>query len=892
MFLVNELNGFFSFVAPRIPDDLLSQGSGQETGPTMTSSNSSPKRRNGLRLHGVSLDLRMEHPQFTKVDYTVVPDIDELYMSGRDDEVQEMFLPLARAGGLHDENSLFLLVRSLIRTRRQQEALELMEDLRSVVFDSRNLIFEYILLSARTGRYASMNQAIEHLEEAFGNNGVHSKVLQALLMTGAQTNRVEAYIQRMRTRFKHKADYEILRAAFNSKSWPLALRVAPLVPNEPRSMFLAMRTYQRTGRPEEARALIKRLDPSNYTNGQILTVLRVGLPICDESSMLPWFDASSLSSEEIKIEVARGRYQSALADGLFQPAFEAFRTLYRVDGFTTREILTLLRANNDDFETPLRRLFEFGGTDPSMLAAVAELGIKFNFRQLALKAFERLESMVLCASPKSELYTHYLEAATNSGDAELLTRAYETLPSLNVVGSDFHQFASYFERLLGAIGQRLDDKERHGTGHIEALLLTKVIEAHSGLSEYEHRPGHAVIVNNSLKFGGAERQVVRCLSSPSFSKDFVLWNHSVNNRLNSFIQQVEDMNLNIFDYSIDTIPDPEVYTPQVDALINLIPCTSPFNPGMLRKVRNLVTILSNERPYSLHLWQDSTNVLGAVAGLIAGVPRIVMSARSLPPFAGEDSSFPDKGPNYYYNNRFVKHLYKILLSKDNVYLCHNSENGRQKYVEWLGGFEDKMPLLRNGFDFTNTSIRQQNDKKSSSSKVLGAVFRFVEVKQPLLWLDVAASVSKRMKDVTFRMVGDGPMLELAMKHASDLGIASKVDFLGYRDDVHELLPSFDAFLLTSAIEGLPNVLIEAQSMGVPVISTNAGGARETFLEGKTGRMVDSFNVDELADAVCDVLSNETFQANARTIGRERTLKTFGEAVMHAQLHNILFEGSP
>ena len=57
------------------------------------------------------------------------------------------------------------------------------------------------------------------------------------------------------------------------------------------------------------------------------------------------------------------------------------------------------------------------------------------------------------------------------------------------------------------------------------------------------------------------------------------------------------------------------------------------------------------------------------------------------------------------------------------------------------------------------------------------------------------------------------MLETAISHAKALGLEDLVEFSGYRDDVNDILPTFDAFLLTSAIEGLPNVLIEAQSKG-------------------------------------------------------------------------------
>jgi glycosyltransferase involved in cell wall biosynthesis len=196
--------------------------------------------------------------------------------------------------------------------------------------------------------------------------------------------------------------------------------------------------------------------------------------------------------------------------------------------------------------------------------------------------------------------------------------------------------------------------------------------------------------------------------------------------------------------------------------------------------------------------------------------------------------------------------------------------------------------LRNGFEF-EYKVPQDRTRDNNKPLVVGVVFRFVEVKQPMLWLDVASKVSQSMENVVFRMVGDGPLLEQAMTYASELGIDSKIEFMGYRDDVELLLPEFDLFLLTSSIEGLPNVLIEAQSAGVPVVSTNAGGASETFLNHQTGILVETNSSDDLASAVCKILSNIDYRLNAQSMGVEFVNERFSVKSMHHQLYQILFE---
>ena len=78
-------------------------------------------------------------------------------------------------------------------------------------------------------------------------------------------------------------------------------------------------------------------------------------------------------------------------------------------------------------------------------------------------------------------------------------------------------------------------------------------------------------------------------------------------------------------------------------------------------------------------------------------------------------------------------------------------------------------------------------------------------------------------------------------------------------------------------------------MGVPVVSTNAGGANETFLDSVTGLLVQSSEPEIIAEAVCRILLDREFKNSAETIGRDFVFERFGIDSMHRQLHHILFE---
>ena len=129
----------------------------------------------------------------------------------------------------------------------------------------------------------------------------------------------------------------------------------------------------------------------------------------------------------------------------------------------------------------------------------------------------------------------------------------------------------------------------------------------------------------------------------------------------------------------------------------------------------------------------------------------------------------------------------------------------------------------------------------------------------------------------------------SINYAEKIGLKDDVEFMGYRDDVNNQLKQLDIFLLTSSIEGLPNVLIEAQAMGIPVVSTNVGGARETFIDMTSGKLVHSSDPVNLANAVIEVLESDPIMNYGGQKGKEFVESRFGVRTMYEQLHHILFE---
>ncbi len=133
---------------------------------------------------------------------------------------------------------------------------------------------------------------------------------------------------------------------------------------------------------------------------------------------------------------------------------------------------------------------------------------------------------------------------------------------------------------------------------------------------------------------------------------------------------------------------------------------------------------------------------------------------------------------------------------------------------------------------------------SDNEVLIGTVTRLVEQKAPHVLLGAFAEVVKRVSNVRLVMVGDGPLRQQLMEDAEKLGLASLVVWPGYIN--HEnLMEVFDIFALSSSYEGFPYVLLDALFNGLPLVSTQVGGADMVITPGKNGFIAPCNDVEQM-----------------------------------------------
>ena len=133
---------------------------------------------------------------------------------------------------------------------------------------------------------------------------------------------------------------------------------------------------------------------------------------------------------------------------------------------------------------------------------------------------------------------------------------------------------------------------------------------------------------------------------------------------------------------------------------------------------------------------------------------------------------------------------------------------------------------------------------------------FTEEKNHLGLLESFAIVHRSFPDARLVLLGDGPLRNECEQRVRKWGLSGVVHSLGVRADARDLLSGADMLLLSSRIEGIPGVVLEAAARGVPTVCTDVGSVGEAIADGSSGILVPFGDKEAFANATCELLANE------------------------------------
>lgn len=442
-------------------------------------------------------------------------------------------------------------------------------------------------------------------------------------------------------------------------------------------------------------------------------------------------------------------------------------------------------------------------------------------------------------------------------------------------------YASYLRARIGQyrVNSRLPSSSSRSPGR-EARWRERLAGVVGGLCRQSDECGgndKVLLVTGALGAGGAERQVlntalalsgsgveVEVLSIYTGKEEFDFYRGRIEEHVR--VRTLVDVSADLFRGRAASFED---LLERLEGKTGMV-FTGLFPAPFVEQTLALAAALLVIKPNVVHLWQDYTNLVGGLAALLAGVPRVVLGGRSVAPY-----HFP-------YHQRYMRSVYQVLLAYPQVCLANNSAAGAADYERWLGLQPGSVVVVHNGID-TDAFLAATTPTQSlraiwgipEEAPLVGGVFRFGPEKDPLLWLASASEVLRRFPDAYFVLVGTGPMEGAMREVIRKLGLSARVVMPGLMDTVHQAFLAMDVVLLASENEGLPNVLIEAQLLGCPVVTTAVGGCAETVSQGKTGWTVANRSAECLAERVCFILQNDEWRANAQCLGPVHIHETFG-----------------
>jgi len=212
--------------------------------------------------------------------------------------------------------------------------------------------------------------------------------------------------------------------------------------------------------------------------------------------------------------------------------------------------------------------------------------------------------------------------------------------------------------------------------------------------------------------------------------------------------------------------------------------------------------------------------------------------------------------NVYNRRRSIK-LYKVIdrfvYSRYCRIICV-SEMVKYELDKYLPEVADKSIVIKNAVEVED--FEETRDKEYD--------IIFVGRLERAKGVDVllkAIQILEKNRSVALRVaiVGDGSQVGYLRRITQDLEIRSRVEFLGIRQDISQLMRNSKVFVLPSRWEGLPMVILEAMANKVPIIATSVGGIPEIISDGVTGLLVKTDDPEELAEKVRMLLDDSSLR---------------------------------
>jgi len=292
----------------------------------------------------------------------------------------------------------------------------------------------------------------------------------------------------------------------------------------------------------------------------------------------------------------------------------------------------------------------------------------------------------------------------------------------------------------------------------------------------------------------------------------------------------------------------------------------------------ILRIIQKESPTIVHTHSSKAGIIGRWAAWLHKVPIIVHTAHGHV-FYGHFGSTISK--LFLFTEKITAPITDLMIAL--------TEGERQDYLKYRLCRSEKTTTVHSGVDIGKFAVEIYSDAgKSEFSRKLGILGRgaiigtvgwLLPIKGPMILLEAMRTVWAHFPDAQVVFVGKGEMLEPLKARAIKMNASDRVHFLGWRDDIPEVMSLFDLFVLPSLNEGMGRVLVEAMACGKPLIASNTGGIPDLLKHNKNGLMVPPGDAHQLSLAIVRLLHDPDRMERMGAYGREFCKQFSTEAML-------------
>jgi glycosyltransferase involved in cell wall biosynthesis len=314
----------------------------------------------------------------------------------------------------------------------------------------------------------------------------------------------------------------------------------------------------------------------------------------------------------------------------------------------------------------------------------------------------------------------------------------------------------------------------------------------------------------------------------------------------------------------------------------------------LLTVGQLVRIFQRLEPQIVHTFDAKPNVWGRIAARIAAVPIVIGTMTGLGSLYASDS----------FKTRLIRSVYQPLQT----FACHISDqtifqnhvDARQFITAGVVSEQKTRVILGSGIDTDAFApARFPEAERAQLRRELGfqpneivvtMISRVIRTKGVLEFMAAALDVRLGHPDVRFLLIGpadDESVDRLSAAELTHLRQAEAVTWPGPRRDVPAVLAMSDLFVFPSAYrEGIPRVLLEAASMGLPLVTTDIPGCNDVVKDGANGFLVPARDSAALSQAIVRLIEQPELCQRFGKISRQLAVERFDLSVVADQTRSV------